>query len=90
VLPSGFHRIRHDGLFASGVRAHNIARARELPAAPASQKEHACANDDNKAELASPSRSCPCCGGRMIVIDTFERGRASSGFSMNNLWIDTS
>ena len=30
VLPSGFHRIRHYGLFASGVRAHNIARAREL------------------------------------------------------------
>jgi len=36
VLPSGFHRIRHYGLFASGVRAHNIARARELLAALAS------------------------------------------------------
>jgi len=90
VLPSGFHRIRHYGLFASGVRAHNIARARELLAAPASQKEHARANDDNKAELTSPSRSCPCCGGRMIVIETFERGRAPRGFSMNDLWIDTS
>jgi hypothetical protein len=90
VLPSGFHRIRHYGLFASGVRARNIARARELLAAPASQKEHACPNVDNKAELASPSRSCPCCGGRMIVIETFERGCASGGFSMNNLWIDTS
>jgi Putative transposase len=90
VLPSGFHRIRHYGLFASGVRAHNIARARELLAAPASQKEHARANDDNKAELTSPSRSCPCCGGRMIVIETFERGRASRGFSMNDLWTDTS
>jgi hypothetical protein len=90
VLPSGFHRIRHYGLFASGVRAHNIARARELLAAPASQKEHARANDDNKAEPTSPSRSCPCCGGRMIVIETFERGRPSRGFSMNDLWIDTS
>lgn len=30
VLPTGFHRIRHYGLFASGVRAQNIARAREL------------------------------------------------------------
>jgi hypothetical protein len=29
VLPTGFHRIRHYGLFASGARAHNIAhRAR--------------------------------------------------------------
>src|SRR6202165_2704702 len=32
VLPHGFHRIRHYGLFARGTRAHNIARARELPA----------------------------------------------------------
>jgi len=90
VLPSGFHRIRHYGLFASGVRAHNIARARELLDAPAPQNEHARANDDNKAELTSPSCSCPCCGGRMIVIETFERGRAPRGFSMNDLWIDTS
>ena len=90
VLPSGFHRIRHYGLFASGVRAHNIAHARELLAAPAPQKELPPANDDNKAELTSPSRSCPCCGGRMIVIETFERGRAPRGFSMNDLWIDTS
>jgi len=30
VLPTGFHRIRHYGLFASGARARNIAHAREL------------------------------------------------------------
>ena len=30
VLPSGFHRIRHYGLFANGGRAENIARARQL------------------------------------------------------------
>jgi hypothetical protein len=30
VLPTGFHRIRHYGLFASGNRAKTIARAREL------------------------------------------------------------
>jgi hypothetical protein len=28
VLPAGFHRIHHYGLFASGTRADNIARAR--------------------------------------------------------------
>ena len=37
VLPAGFHRIRHYGLFASGTRAENIARARELLDAPAPQ-----------------------------------------------------
>jgi hypothetical protein len=30
VLPSGFHRIRHYGLFAKSACADNIARAREL------------------------------------------------------------
>jgi hypothetical protein len=33
-LPSGFHPIRHYGLFASVVRAHNIETARHLWAAP--------------------------------------------------------
>ena len=33
VLPSGFHRIRHYGLFAGTVRAHNIERVRQLLAA---------------------------------------------------------
>jgi Putative transposase len=30
VLPDGFHRIRHYGLFANGSRAESIARARQL------------------------------------------------------------
>src|SRR5271165_1126405 len=30
VLPSGFHRIRHYGLFAGAVRADNIERVRQL------------------------------------------------------------
>ena len=34
VLPKGFHRIRHYGLFANGNRAADIARARELLAMP--------------------------------------------------------
>ena len=33
-LPKGLHRIRHDGLFANGNRAANIARARELLGVP--------------------------------------------------------
>jgi len=33
VLPSGFHRIRHYGLFAGAVRAQNIERACQLLAA---------------------------------------------------------
>jgi hypothetical protein len=34
VLPAGFHRIRHYGLFANGGRAENLARARQLLGQP--------------------------------------------------------
>ena len=39
VLPNGFHRIRHYGLFASGKRAENIARARELLHVPKTSEQ---------------------------------------------------
>jgi hypothetical protein len=72
VLPTGFHRIRHYGLFASGNRAETIARARELLGLPPPVVEEAAATDPMAANvLATP---CPCCGGRMIVIETFEAG----------------
>jgi hypothetical protein len=72
VLPTGFHRIRHYGLFASHKRADNIARARELLNVPAPQ-----ASDPPGPEADEPqtlSHPCQCCGGRMIIIETFERG----------------
>jgi putative transposase len=74
VLPHGFHRIRHYGLLASGTRADNIARARRLLDVPAAQPE---AGDDSCAEaneFKPPAHPCPCCGGRMAIIETFERG----------------
>jgi hypothetical protein len=74
VLPHCFHRIRHYGLLASGTRADNIARARELLAAPAAQPETADTNCAEANEPKPPAHPCPCCGGRMIVIETFQRG----------------
>nr|WP_249804379.1 MULTISPECIES: IS91 family transposase [unclassified Bradyrhizobium] len=74
VLPHGFHRIRHYGLLASGTRADNIARARRLLDASTAQPEAA---DTRRAETEEPkplSHPCPCCGGRMIIIETFQRG----------------
>jgi hypothetical protein len=71
VLPHGFHRIRHYGLLASGTRADNIARARQLLDVPAAQPEP---GDDSCAEANEPtplSHPCPCCGGRMIIIERF-------------------
>jgi len=74
VLPHGFHRIRHYGLFASGTRADNIARARELLAVLAARSETADTNGAEANELKPPAHPCPCCGGRMVIIETFERG----------------
>src|SRR4029077_14527365 len=72
VLPDGFHRIRHYGLFANGGRAENIARARRLLNVPAPQVAPSDPNGTDDAEPQSLSHPCPCCGGRMIVIETFE------------------
>ena len=79
VLPSGFHRIRHYGLFANGQRRAAIARARQLlDAATAEAAATECADNDNEAgagdKTATPARRCPCCGGRMIVVETFAAG----------------
>jgi Putative transposase len=70
VLPKRFHRIRHYGLFANGARADNIARARELLKMAAADSQPASTNTDDLLH----SHRCPCCGGRMIIIETFERG----------------
>ena len=68
VLPQGFHRIRHYGLFASGTRADNIAQARELLAVSKPEGQ------PTAAAVDSSKSTCPCCGGRMIIIEVFERG----------------
>jgi hypothetical protein len=74
VLPGGFHRIRHCGLFAGGSGIDNIARARELLAMPPRPRQadaDAASGDNEPPTLANP---CPCCGGRMTIIETFRRG----------------
>jgi putative transposase/transposase-like zinc-binding protein len=74
VLPAGFHRIRYYGFLASGTRAKNVARARELLAPPIIPVDAIKAVTTNTAEAEAAYHSCPCCGGRMIIIERFERG----------------
>jgi len=71
VLPPGFHRIRHYGLFANAARAANLAKARALLEQASPPAPTDVANDDTAAADAFP---CPCCGGRMRLIEVFERG----------------
>ena len=74
VLPKGFHRIRHYGLFASTNRAQSIATARallEVAAPAAGPQEQPDLAPHTPRVLPCP---CPCCGARMIVIETFAPG----------------
>ncbi len=73
VLPLGFHRIRHYGLFANGGRAENLAQARrqlnvEIKEQPV-----------DGSESAEPSQkslyTCPTCGGSMIVIEALAQAQ---------------
>jgi hypothetical protein len=74
VLPKGLHRIRHYGLFAKAACADNTARARQLLGSQKSQGQAADTDDHDGNDTPTFSRPCPCCGGRMIIIEIFNRG----------------
>ena len=71
VFPKGFHRIRSYGMLANGHRATFVAKAREL----LTMANEELTPDNEAAEKTDgPDRLCPCCGGRMVIIETFEPG----------------
>ena len=67
VLPDGFHRIRHYGLFANPTRADTIAKARALLA----DAVHPLPTPEKAPAEPTP---CPCCGGPMVLVEVFGRG----------------
>jgi hypothetical protein len=82
VLPAGFHRIRHYGLFANPVRAKQLPRLRELltnHSADAVASTPAVVEDDPTIS----TYTCPHCGAPMIIIETFVKQipRAPPAFS---------
>jgi hypothetical protein len=85
VLPKGFHRIRHYGLLAGTAKADMVAKARELLSLPETQPDEDVAKDH--------VQHCPCCGGRMVVIEIFAPGthpRHCSSAPVAAISIDTS
>ena len=66
ILPRGFHRIRHYGLLAGSSRKDSLALARRLLAV-------AVQPDEDAAEPAEVRPPCPCCSGRMIIVEAFAR-----------------
>ncbi len=73
VLPRGFHRIRHYGLLAGSARKASLALARKLLDVDAPP------DVDTPGEPGDHRPQCPCCGGRMIIIETFERWKQPRG-----------
>ena len=100
VLPSGFHRIRHYGLLASPGRAATIERLRDLIAAsnatarprPETDASGATTAPEPAAtqDMARHARICPCCGGRMRIIETFARGARPRSFTAESAGINSS
>jgi len=75
VLPTGFHRIRHAGFLANGIRRNRISKIRRLLDVELTPDQL-----PSKAETDDPAdpnahQPCPKCGGTMIVIETFLRGQ---------------
>jgi Putative transposase len=90
VLPAGFHRIRYYGLLASGKRADNIARARELLTLPIIPVDAIKAANTNADQPQTPEHRCPCCDlpsreqdrpDREHLVLRFERFRSVMYFS---------
>jgi hypothetical protein len=74
ILPQGFHRIRHYGLLAGSTKAERIATAHKLLGMPVPSVS---AEANSTAEAADDTLDppCPCCGGRMRIIEVFQRGQ---------------
>jgi hypothetical protein len=65
VLPTGFHRIRHYGIFANAVRKANLARARALLHVPAPITEA------QGIERMTPTFTCQHCGAPIAITAIF-------------------
>ena len=81
VLPKGFHRIRHYGLFANTVRKDNLSKARTLLDVNHEKElvtdEVAHDPDDTAREPVPHSPFiCPSCHAPMRVIEVFTRDHA--------------
>jgi hypothetical protein len=74
VLPDRFHRIRHYGLFANANRADNIALARRLLGVPDPAPWSADSDRADGGHEDEERNICPCCGGRMVTVETFQPG----------------
>lgn len=80
-LPDGFHRIRHYGFLANGIRRARLAVIRQLLAEIPTEPRMRKAVQLARQRTPFDPFVCPCCGGTLRVTATLPRVR---------LWPDTS
>ncbi|CCE94755.1 putative transposase y4qJ [Sinorhizobium fredii HH103] len=80
-LPAGFHRIRHYGFLANGIRRARLAVIRRLLADAPPQRRRAEGSQSGHQRARFDPTVCPCCGGILRIIARLPRARA---------WPDTS
>ena len=90
VLPGGFHRIRHYGLFANGHRADKLTLCRALLDVPTAGPDRINGEEQAQSAPAFESPACPCCGGRMKIIETLGGTYASRARSHGEGRFDSS
>ena len=90
VLPDGFHRIRHYGLFANSSRANNIALARRLLGVPDTSASSGDSDGTENPHQDSEWNACPCCGGRMVIVEIFQPGCQPRLWPVPAIGIDSS
>lgn len=83
VLPAGFHKVRHGGLYASTQKGGRLERAQALLAAEAGPQAKERVNTERAArveQLRSAGHRCPDCGGLLVRTGrTLPRQRAPPG-----------
>jgi hypothetical protein len=90
VLPDGFHRIRHYGFLANGNRNSSIALARQLLGMPDPAPSRSESNGAEGGHADEERNPCPCCGGRMVIIETFEPGCQPRHWPTPSIRLDSS
>ncbi|MDH3280802.1 MAG: IS91 family transposase [Gammaproteobacteria bacterium] len=71
VLPQGFHRIRHYGLFANTVRSNNLTQVQKLLHTAPKTTDVIGANNSSDCVYV-----CQSCGSPMIIIEIIDRSHA--------------
>ncbi|MCA1444146.1 IS91 family transposase [Ensifer sp. IC4062] len=80
-LPDGFHRIRHYGFLANGIRRARLAVIRRLLADAPPQRRRAEGSQSGHQRARFDPTVCPCCGGILRITARLPRARS---------WPDTS